>query len=389
MNSINRLHLYLLFGLWLLVHIFLFYYPGVRSNLYDAKGYVTSADFFLAHGSFEVFHQIFYAVPILLIAFFKVIPGGGIIGFILFQCFLSGVAALCLYRAASILFKDHIAGLTSAAIFICWWDVIQWNTAVMTESIACSLTCLVILNLVVFRDTIKDYAILILLLMLGILTRPTGVLAVFGTFTFLAVRHWHFFASRPYGRILLLTVFALIGFLGVTFMFHHWDLTEQYSKGNIITYMDTIEGQILYHENLRLDTSDLVLPDPERPPLLKMLYFIWHNPIHFGTAAVLKVFYLVTGTRPYFSLMHNAYAVVWLSLIYTLFFFGFFRAGDKATKYFCVAIVVANCLLIAVATVDWDNRFYVPMQPAIALLAGGGGAYFIQYLMLGKAKILV
>jgi hypothetical protein len=37
----------------------------------------------------------------------------------------------------------------------------------------------------------------------------------------------------------------------------------------------------------------------------KCLYFIWHNPIHFGTAAILKVFYLITGTRLYFSTAHN------------------------------------------------------------------------------------
>ena len=164
-------------------------------------------------------------------------------------------------------------------------------------------------------------------------------------------------------------------------MFQFWDFTEQYSKGNIVTYIDTIDGQKLYSESLRLDTSDLILPDPGLGPVLKTLHFIWYNPIHFVTAAMLKVFYLVTGTRPYFSALHNTYSIVWLLTIYTLFVFGFCRAANKPIKYFCISLIGTNCLLVAVATVDWDNRFYVPMQPALALLVGGGGAYCVQDLL--------
>src|SRR5687768_9890903 len=195
MNSINRLHLYLLIGLWLLVHGFLLYHLGIRANLYDSQVYIRGANFFLEHGTFEVSHHFFYAVPILLIAFFKLLSVDGVTGFIFFQVFTSGVAALFLYRAASALFKDQNAGLISAVIFLCWWDIIQWNTTVMTESIACSLICLVILRLANFRSTFKDYAILILVLLLGTLTRPTGVLIIFSAVIFVVTRHWNSFNS--------------------------------------------------------------------------------------------------------------------------------------------------------------------------------------------------
>jgi hypothetical protein len=36
-------------------------------------------------------------------------------------------------------------------------------------------------------------------------------------------------------------------------------------------------------------------------------------------------------------------------------------------------------MLVSVSAVDWDNRFFLPMQPGIVLLAGGGGGYLIRF----------
>lgn len=41
-------------------------------------------------------------------------------------------------------------------------------------------------------------------------------------------------------------------------------------------------------------------------------------------------------------------------------------------------MIIVNCGLIAISTVDWDNRFYIPMEPGLVLLAGGGINYFLM-----------
>ncbi|MGC1240282.1 MAG: glycosyltransferase family 39 protein, partial [Chryseosolibacter sp.] len=352
---------------------------------FDSREYFEAADFFLMHGAFEVFHHIFYALPISLMALFKVIFGDAVIPFVVFQCLLSGIAALCLYRAAALLFKDSVAGLVSAVIYICWWDVIQWNTTIMTESIACSLICIVIMRLVVFKNSLEDYIVLSLTVVACLLTRPTGVLVAVGVSIYFFVRYWNLLTARPFFRVSLLICFALVAFAGTSFMFNYWDLTEQYAKGNIITYMDLMEGQRLYDKDLRLNTTGLVMPDPEWRPLYKIVYFIWHNPGHFVAAATLKICYLITGTRPYFSFLHNTYTAVWLTVIYLLFIIGLRRSDVLSVAWFSLSVIIVNCILIGVAAVDWDNRFYVPMQPGIVLLAGGGGAYALRYLT-GKIR---
>lgn len=377
-----RIDLYSLVSVWLAVHIFLFVHFGVSADLFDSKRYLTMAERFLQHGRFEAFDQVFYALPVFLLAFFKAVTTESITAFVILQCLLSGFATLCLYRAAAILFKDQNAGFFSAAFFLGWWDIIQWNTAVMTESISCSLICITILILVSFRDTLKDYAVLIFLLLLGMMTRPTGVLIVFGAGLFLISRHWNVLAPRPVLKAAVLSGFAVMVLMTALLMFQYWDFTEQYAQGNIVTYMDTIEGQPLYSDNLRLNTDDLALPDNEKPSAVKMLFFIWNNPIHFLNAAALKVFYLMSGVRPYFSRLHNAYEILWLSAMYVLFCFGYRSTGDPGIRSFAGAVIIANCTLIALSTVDWDNRFYMPMQPVIVLFAAGGGAHWLRRMSL-------
>jgi hypothetical protein len=56
-----------------------------------------------------------------------------------------------------------------------------------------------------------------------------------------------------------------------------------------------------------------------------------------------------------------------------------------ALKYSVLATIVVNCLLVGISTVDWDNRFYIPMVPGIILMAGGGLSAFF-YKIIDQAK---
>ena len=228
--------------------------------------------------------------------------------------------------------------------------------------------------------TLLYFVLLFLLTFLCILTRPTGVVIVTGSVIFLLTRHWPWLAARPLLKYAWLFVLAIVAFCGAYLMLNEWDFTDQYVRGNIVTYMDTIEGRPYYSDALRLDTSGLTLPDAGREPFEKIVLFVYHNPLHFIHAAALKVLYLISGVRPYFSFFHNFYTVVWLTCVYALFYWGLRNTKDKAVRNFCIAIVIANCLLVSVSAVDWDKRFFLPMQPGIVLLAAGGGSFYFRSL---------
>jgi hypothetical protein len=163
-------------------------------------------------------------------------------------------------------------------------------------------------------------------------------------------------------------------------MFSYWDFTDQYYRGNIITYMDTFHSADQY-KTLRLPPDNsITFGSPADLPLIKVIKFIAYNPLYFIKTAFLKVAYLLLTVRPYYSLSHNLYSVAWIISIYLFCFYGWKNCHNLAIRYFMGAVVIINCCLVGISSVDWDNRFYIPMEPAIVLLAGGGVSYFIGQL---------
>lgn len=363
----------ILIGMWAVIHVVMYMRLGVRAELFDAAVYIKSASYLTANHRLEDIHYVFYAVPILLIAFFEVISPNGVWGFVIFQCILSGVAALALYRSSSALFNNTLAGFFTGCFYLLWWDNMQWNMVVMTDSIACSMTCFVIYHLVHFKDSVRGYAMLFVLLALSFFTRPTGIIVIVGSIMFLLARHSVFLSKFPIALFVLIAALIIVAYIGASLIFSRWDFTEQYVKGNIVTYMDSTEGTPQYYPALRLQAESLDMPDQTLPPLIKTLDFIVSNPLYFIKAFTLKIFYLLAYVRPYFSVYHNVVAFCWSALIYVLFCIGWrTERSNTGVKVFAMSILVVNCVLIGAATVDWDNRFYLPMMPPLVLIAGGG-----------------
>jgi Dolichyl-phosphate-mannose-protein mannosyltransferase len=381
--TLHTLQIAILGIVWAVVHSLLFWRYGIRP-LFDAAGYVQGADFLIENGRFEDFHHVFYAVPISLLAFFRWVFTDQLLPFLIFQCLLSGLATVALYCSGNRLFQNQWAGFLSALLFLIWWDNIHWNVVTMTESLLCSCTCFLMYFLIHFEGKRKQYYLLASLMILIFFIRPTGIVIILGTIAFFLQYHWEALVASPVRKYGIICLCLALAYAGAALMFTHWDFTDQYKRGNIVTYMDTIDGKSLYHGSLRMETDGLILPSEELPPIQKMGYFIFHNPKHFFKAAMLKVWYLLTGIRPYYSAAHNYYLIAWMAGLYFLSFQGWRKAKRVTIAVFIITVVVVNCGLIAVSTVDWDNRFYIPMEPGIVILAGGGATVVLDWMKRKK-----
>jgi 4-amino-4-deoxy-L-arabinose transferase-like glycosyltransferase len=385
MSSSRRTHFLMLGVVFIAIHLLLFYVYGVRS-LYDSRLYINSADFLVANGSIDESYRLFYAIPISALAFCRWIFPDQVIPFLILQILLSAAAAVSLYQAAGKIFNSNLAGFFSVMILLLWWDIIQWNTTVMTESIFLTLMCLLLRMLVTFSGKRNDWIWITLLLIAVLLTRPTGVVAVVSTLLFFIRYYWHTVLSRWWLRTSLIICLTLTAAFGAYLMFSLWDFTEQLYKGNLITYADVAEGSPWYDENLQLKTERLYSVDQEKHPLIKLLSFISDNPSYFIKTAAMKIAYLMTAIRPYYSWQHNVASGVWLLIIYIMFFFGHRESRNAPVKYSVLAMIIINCLLVGISTVDWDNRFYIPMVPGIVLMAGGGGSVFFARILNRQSK---
>jgi hypothetical protein len=380
-RSSTKYHPIILSILWAVVHVLLFRHYGVR-NLIDSKHYLEIADHFLTYGKLEYTEHFFYVIPISLMAFFRWVFPDQIMQFLIFQSFLSGIAMIALYKASSKTFDNPMAGFFSCIIFLFWWDYIHWNTAVMTESLACSFTLFVIYKLTEYKNSRTDNVWIIFLLIIAVGIRPTGVITIVGILSFLVSYHWDTLSAKPRWKFFLTGGFIFLLYFSAYAMAQLWDFTEQFAKGNIITYADSAEGTPFFQKNLRINNDNLVFPDPGESELNRLILFAVYNPVYFLNLAVWKVWYLLSGMRPYYSLLHNACTLIWTGCIYALCFIGWKRTSYNPVKYFALAVVVANCALIAISSADWDNRFYIPMEPGLVLLAGGGAAVIWQSLKI-------
>jgi hypothetical protein len=208
--------------------------------------------------------------------------------------------------------------------------------------------------------------------LVSLLLRPTGIVFVLGVTAFLISYYWPTLRRRYFvlGSLAVGIVVAMLSSAYV--LLNIWDFSDQYVRGNIVTYVDKIDPAILDTSGLRVLPGNTEFVNDYQMPVQKILMFVYHNPLEFLEAGVLKVIYLLSGYRPYYSTLHNAFSIVWMLLMYTGFAGGWSRFKSTPIIFFVVGVVGLNCLLIFISSVDWDNRFYIPMEPGIILLSSFG-----------------
>ena len=378
---IKKDHFLILSLLFIVVHAVLFWHYGIREFL-DSVAYIEAADFVISQGQLQDYHHLYYSVPILIMAACRILFPDQITPILLVQCVLSGLATIALYYSAKKVFSSSLAGLTAGVIFLIWLDNIHWNITTMTESIACSVFCFVVYVLADWQNRLKDMLRLVLVLALAFFTRPTGVILIIGAVVFLITYHWKTLREkRPvlFGIALMGTILIVFG---ADRMLDHWNFTDQYMKGNIITFADNVKDRPLFHESLAIGPPPSTEFSTSKSPIGRIASFILDNPIYFLKAAALKISYLIAFVRPYYSWPHNVYLAVWMFVVYSFFIAGWKSTTNLPIKVFAVTTIILNCGLIGISSVDWDNRFYIPMEPGIVVLAGGGAVYLLKRIRL-------
>lgn len=381
MRSIRPFHFVALLMLFLVIHALLFSHFGIR-NLFDSNAYIKAGDFLLTYGGLQDVRQAFYFTHIGLIAFFRFLFPNQIIPFLVFQCIISCVSMYALYKSSAKVFDNEMAGFFSAILFVLWIDTIHWNITAMTESLSYSLAIFIFYRLIFFNGSAREYCWITVLIALALGTRPTGVIILLSSIAFLLTYHWQALRERPLMKLSIFAVLVFVSCLGAYTMFTLWDFTEQYKKGNIVTYMDVSEGTGVFEESLMLDASQIVFRDTTSHPVMKILFFIVDNPVTFIHSAGLKILYLISGVRPYYTALHNTYTICWMSVVYLFFGLGWWKAKNFPLKLAILMLIIVNCCLIGISSVDWDNRFYIPMAPGVVLLAGGGCAFVFDLVRM-------
>jgi hypothetical protein len=332
----------------------------------DAQHYLDAAILLLEEGKIDEHFHVLYFIPIALLSICTWLFSEPVAGFVMFQIGVSAVAVVALYRTTEAI-STQTAAFFSALIFVLWIDIVRWNVLVMTDSLFGSITIFV-LNRFLMRTHLRRYALeLMLMLIIGIFTRPVGILLIIAVGASAIVGY----AKRHSVSRSVITIFVLaLGGCTIILAYYlslSWDFTDQYFRGNVITYADTYTGDKswIHFDPHYTDTSN-------QSPILKTLRFIVQRPIHVILVSLLKFLYLVSGIRPYYSASHNLFTLIWMTVVYTGVINGLKVMSRSAFKTPLLALIIGNCLLVTMTTVDWDNRFYIPMEGAVVILSAVG-----------------
>ena len=356
-------HPALLAGLWVLVQlVFLGKFHGPHAAN-DSYRYLTYAANIAECGYFEPGHNLRYVLyPVFQSLWLGL--GLGWWGIVAGQMAVSALATRAIYEGTRRL-ADGRRGAAALAtlLFIAWPDIQQFNVFLLTESLFISLVALSFGAFTRVRSgTPRDWAWLIIVLILTALARPNGFMVALAA-GLAGLDALHRRADRRQWRAALVFLVLLSPLLWVA-------LNHQ-----LATYylMDTYQrGELIFRYPLWAvrQAQPLHMPANGTGPVMRVLYFAAHNPIYLGRLMLGKLFVFVSYLKPHYSLAHRAAGVLVLWPAYWLAARATRRAGIwRPARVFLAAIFLFQTAIVMLTVDDWDVRFLAPVLPAVFVLA--------------------
>jgi len=222
---------------------------------------------------------------------------------------------------------------------------------------------------------------IIMVLLFTTFIKPTAVGIIFAMFVLLQFKLNYKKIGLAWS-VLMNTVLLFFGTLFLNKMLTTYGLIEEYNLGEII-YGASIVPDEWNASSMVLKNEDLNVQHLQNKnrQLLNVLQFIWENPMYWFKLFLLKVFYLFVSVRPYWSLMHNTFNLMYLLLVYTLSIAGFASLiKNKVFFILLVGFLVFQMLAIGFTTNDWDGRFLLPVLVVVFVFAASGINRLLNHL---------
>lgn len=351
----------LLFLLWISVQAFFFLNSSIKISV-DTEMYLQDAESLLA-GTIPQQRSIWYLgySSFLAIIFYL---GGSLFHVVLAQILFSGTAAILLYQYLQKISHSHLPAFTGVLLYLGWIKIHEWNVFIYTESLFTSF-CIITFVLLTYSKKLWQVLLVTPLIIFTFLIRPTGIGFLFS----LLVYYIHIFRrKRPQLSQTYFLAAAIILFLPalllVNKMLQNYTLIESYAKAEII-YPNISLGI--------LQAKDIVIPDEEYPSLLRLVIFIFNNPLYFLKLSFTKFFLFFGNIKPYFSLLHNTLISLFLFPVYYFAVKGFYLFPGKAEeRSFILSFILVQALIVTLTTENWDGRFLIPVLPFVFIFATFG-----------------
>lgn len=355
-QKIKTPHQRFLLTFWVGMQLFVGCKFGINSGC-DTQGYIDFGQQ-LFNGNIGFSREFLYISYGAVLAFFKYL-NLNVKFIVLIQVIASYLAMVCVYDISKNIFQSKTSGLIASLFYVFWFKIHEWNFFLYTESLYTSFSIFVIWFLVSKKITIQNVVWFIVVLTFTIFIRPSSVSLILGLLVYGLINIYKNVNFKWFSFIFVSSF--LVFLFGVNTWLQFYDLIPSYLKAEII------------YPNISLGVScpDNVKVMNRGIPLFDLMSFIVCNPIYFGKLFLIKWVLFYTNVKPYFSVWHNAFIVVFLSFVYVLTF-GVVKYNIRnIAVIMLLSIILCQGLIVGLTTENWDGRFLIPILPLFFILSSG------------------
>jgi len=315
-------------------------------------------------------HNFWYFSYVLFLRFFQLFTSNLVV-VVIAQFILNFIATLSLYETSYLLYRSRLTSLICSGSYLLFFEIISWNCYIIPEAFYCAFICFSFYFLTysyLNKVNLKNGVLSFLAILITILAKPTGLSLLGALLVVLTVYLFRNSKSMVF-RISIPLFSALLFFLILNKMLLTFDwLDRDYIVGDIVYGVQTIPDDQNKLSSLYISHNEnLYIPNKNLPEIIRIVSFILHNPTYWFTLFIHKAWYFLSHTRPYWSIRHNAYSLLYFFIIYLGSMKSLLRKGSKLLKLFGVSYFLLHMSAVCFSTVDWDGRFILPLIPILCI----------------------
>jgi hypothetical protein len=345
--------------LWLLLNGFFILHRGIYLEGESAK-YIEQARLLLATGAPETPNYWLYSVQIFLVAFCLKFHLSFYFA-VAIQLLFNLIATTFFYHTLQYIFGDKRTAFVGTLLLLADYYYQEFNTFLYTESLFYSFTLILSCYLFHIRQlTIKKLLIVIGMLIIICLTRPTGLLFVPPAFLYLLLV---LFQKMATGKKI-----ALLCTIGIVFLFL---LNIALGSGGELDIMLPFRDEMIICGVPTLPHGLPIKTAANGNSLYGLLYYILHNTPQFIKMGWWRTRAFLGLCRTYFSLAHNVYLVLFFYSLHLLVLLslGYWLKRHITILCYLLSAFALTWLTVSLTCDDWHNRFYLNISPFLIILA--------------------
>ncbi len=329
----------------------------------EAEKYIDNANRILQgrdlrNGFFGLFYVVYSALVALFVWLHINLVFVGVV-----QIVVSLVAALCLYKLLLGFWNQKNLAFIFFVIYLLCYPIQKWNFYLYSDGLH---TSLLVIGIYIFYRLLQTpsrtyWISFILMLLLVVFSRPTGV--IFAMTAFFVLLIW----LHKRKQKLLFYSFVIAGIAAV--------LTLLNSPLTAFVNPDSIKRMEVICQ-VPETNADTAYTEFNRAGLVKAFTVIKDEVgiSNFIETGFKKLGYFFGMYRSYYSWLNNL-LLLCFTLLYPFMLIGVFKKPAKPFNYgwlFSILYILLSATAIFFTCDDWANRFISPVFPFVLILGAGG-----------------